>query len=104
MGGWEGGGGGVGGYHCVGPLCMRQAACTKTLSARAQAKPIPRHPPNPLSQDFLIDFGNEPGGPVLVHEVRYPGDRRWAAWQRDPGAGTWPHLRPLPHATGTSAR
>jgi selenium-binding protein 1 len=26
-----------------------------------------------LDQDFLVDFGNEPEGPVLAHEVRYPG-------------------------------
>jgi 56kDa selenium binding protein (SBP56) len=26
-----------------------------------------------LDTDFLIDFGKEPGGPVLAHEVRYPG-------------------------------
>lgn len=24
-------------------------------------------------QDFLVDFGDEPEGPVLAHEVRYPG-------------------------------
>ena len=23
--------------------------------------------------DFVVDFGAEPGGPVLAHEVRYPG-------------------------------
>lgn len=26
-----------------------------------------------LNPDFLIDFGDEPYGPVLAHEVRYPG-------------------------------
>lgn len=26
-----------------------------------------------LNRDFLVDFGDEPGGPVLAHEVRYPG-------------------------------
>lgn len=26
-----------------------------------------------LNPDFLIDFGKEPGGPVLAHEMRYPG-------------------------------
>ncbi|XP_071943536.1 methanethiol oxidase-like [Antedon mediterranea] len=26
-----------------------------------------------LNKDVLIDFGNEPGGPVLAHEIRYPG-------------------------------
>lgn len=26
-----------------------------------------------LNKDFLVDFGQEPGGPVLAHEVRYPG-------------------------------
>jgi len=26
-----------------------------------------------LDNDFLVDFGDEPEGPVLAHEVRYPG-------------------------------
>lgn len=26
-----------------------------------------------IDDDFLIDFGKEPNGPVLAHEVRYPG-------------------------------
>ena len=26
-----------------------------------------------LNADFLVDFGKEPWGPVLAHEVRYPG-------------------------------
>lgn len=26
-----------------------------------------------LNQDFLVDFGDEPGGPALAHEIRYPG-------------------------------
>lgn len=26
-----------------------------------------------LNQNFLVDFGDEPGGPVLAHEIRYPG-------------------------------
>lgn len=26
-----------------------------------------------LNQDFLVDFGKEPDGPVLAHEIRYPG-------------------------------
>ena len=26
-----------------------------------------------LNRDFCIDFGQEPGGPVLAHEMRYPG-------------------------------
>uniref|UniRef100_A0A8C4RW80 Methanethiol oxidase n=1 Tax=Erpetoichthys calabaricus TaxID=27687 RepID=A0A8C4RW80_ERPCA len=26
-----------------------------------------------LNENFLVDFGKEPGGPVLAHEVRYPG-------------------------------
>lgn len=25
-------------------------------------------------QDFIVDFGDEPGGPALAHEVRYPGE------------------------------
>lgn len=26
-----------------------------------------------LDEDFLVDFGKEPNGPALVHEIRYPG-------------------------------
>lgn len=26
-----------------------------------------------LNENFLVDFGKEPDGPVLAHEVRYPG-------------------------------
>lgn len=26
-----------------------------------------------LNQDFLVDFGKEPHGPALAHELRYPG-------------------------------
>jgi len=26
-----------------------------------------------VNENFLVDFGKEPGGPVLAHEVRYPG-------------------------------
>ena len=26
-----------------------------------------------LNEDFGIDFGAEPGGPALAHEMRYPG-------------------------------
>jgi len=26
-----------------------------------------------LNPDFLVDFGKEPDGPVLAHEIRYPG-------------------------------
>lgn len=26
-----------------------------------------------LDPDFFVDFGAEPDGPVLAHEVRYPG-------------------------------
>lgn len=26
-----------------------------------------------LNQNFLVDFGDEPCGPVLAHEIRYPG-------------------------------
>lgn len=26
-----------------------------------------------LNKDFMIDFGAEPEGPVLAHEIRYPG-------------------------------
>ena len=26
-----------------------------------------------VNPDFFIDFGNEPDGPALAHEIRYPG-------------------------------
>ena len=26
-----------------------------------------------LNPDFCVDFGEEPDGPALAHEVRYPG-------------------------------
>jgi len=26
-----------------------------------------------LNEDFLVDFANEPYGPSLPHEMRYPG-------------------------------
>ena len=26
-----------------------------------------------LNQDFLVDFGKEPGGPARAHEIRFPG-------------------------------
>jgi selenium-binding protein 1 len=26
-----------------------------------------------LNTDFLVDFGKEPRGPALCHEIRYPG-------------------------------
>lgn len=26
-----------------------------------------------LNEKFLVDFGNEPYGPALPHEMRYPG-------------------------------
>lgn len=26
-----------------------------------------------INPDFLLDFGKEPDGPVLAHEIRYPG-------------------------------
>lgn len=26
-----------------------------------------------LNQNFLVDFGKEPDGPALAHELRYPG-------------------------------
>jgi selenium-binding protein 1 len=26
-----------------------------------------------LNENFLIDFGKEPRGPVRAHEIRYPG-------------------------------
>ena len=25
-----------------------------------------------LNDEFLVDFADEPGGPVLAHEIRYP--------------------------------
>ncbi|CAG7816445.1 unnamed protein product, partial [Allacma fusca] len=34
-----------------------------------------------LNEDFLVDFGNEPDGPVLAHEIRYPkGDCTSDIW------------------------
>ena len=30
-----------------------------------------------INQDFFVDFGAEPDGPVLAHEIRYPGE--WLA-------------------------
>ena len=26
-----------------------------------------------LNKDFCVDFGDEPDGPMLAHEIRYPG-------------------------------
>ena len=26
-----------------------------------------------LNENFMVDFGAEPEGPVLAHEIRYPG-------------------------------
>lgn len=26
-----------------------------------------------LDKEFVVDFGDEPDGPALAHEVRYPG-------------------------------
>ena len=26
-----------------------------------------------VNPEFIVDFGAEPGGPVLAHECRYPG-------------------------------
>ena len=26
-----------------------------------------------LNKDFYVDFGTEPDGPALAHEIRYPG-------------------------------
>lgn len=26
-----------------------------------------------IDDDFLVDFGDEPEGPALAHEIRYPG-------------------------------
>jgi len=26
-----------------------------------------------LNKDFFVDFGTEPDGPSLAHEIRYPG-------------------------------
>lgn len=26
-----------------------------------------------VNEDFLVDFGKEPDGPSLAHELRYPG-------------------------------
>lgn len=37
-----------------------------------------------LDESFFVDFGNEPDGPVLAHEVRYPGARHKCS-------GPWSH-------------
>jgi selenium-binding protein 1 len=26
-----------------------------------------------LNEDFMVDFGSEPGGAVRAHEIRFPG-------------------------------
>lgn len=26
-----------------------------------------------INKDFLVDFRDEPGGPIVAHEIRYPG-------------------------------
>lgn len=26
-----------------------------------------------INENFLVDFGSEPDGPALAHEMRYPG-------------------------------
>lgn len=26
-----------------------------------------------INEKFLVDFGSEPDGPALAHEIRYPG-------------------------------
>ena len=26
-----------------------------------------------INKDFFVDFGEEPHGPALAHEIRYPG-------------------------------
>ena len=26
-----------------------------------------------LNEDFMVDFGREPDGPVRAHEIRFPG-------------------------------
>lgn len=38
-----------------------------------------------LNEDFLVDFGKEPYGPTLPHEMRYPGgDCTSDIWLADP--------------------
>ncbi len=66
-------------------LILHNSPVAKTMLGTAdRLAPSLRQPPNnntaaaPLPQfflqDFLVDFGNEPDGPVLAHEVRYPGE------------------------------
>jgi len=44
-----------------------------------------------LNRNFVVDYGKEPGGPMLAHEIRYPGgDCTSDIWLADgvaPGAG-----------------
>lgn len=38
-----------------------------------------------LNPDFFIDFGAEPNGPALPHEIRYPGgDCTSDVWLTEP--------------------
>lgn len=45
------------------------------LLSHPQSPPLSLLPTTALSlgSDFVVDFGAEPGGPVLAHECRYPG-------------------------------
>ncbi|KAL7636764.1 UNVERIFIED_CONTAM: hypothetical protein RMT77_012518 [Armadillidium vulgare] len=44
-----------------------------------------------LNKDFLVDFGDEPGGPCLAHEIRYPGGDCTSDIWLPPGSSECPH-------------
>lgn len=44
-----------------------------------------------LNQDFLVDFGEEPCGPSLAHEIRYPGGDCTSDIWLPPGSSECPH-------------
>lgn len=44
-----------------------------------------------LNQNFLIDFGKEPDGPALAHEIRYPGGDCTSDIWLPPGSSECPH-------------
>lgn len=51
-----------------------------------------------LNTDFFVDFGDEPDGPALAHEIRYPGGQRRGGPACDGGKGSCapsPCSRPL---------
>lgn len=65
---------------------QRRSATSLTALPRAFSRPLSREGSVMLqidvdadrgglkvNADFLVDFGKEPDGPVLAHEMRYPG-------------------------------